>query len=253
MPSNKRWFKLTLAYDGTDFAGWQVQPGQRTVQDTLQRTLAKITGESLHAVASGRTDSGVHALAQVVGITTYSPLPAEVLCRALNAELPEDISVLSVVAAPDGFHAIRDAVEKRYRYFLRDGPGKEVFLRRYRWLWPTVLDDAAMHRAAQALVGRHDFSSFESKGAPRENSVRTVRELTVCRGAGDQQRHIAIDIVADGFLYNMARAIVGALVEVGRGSRSERWPGEILATRDRNHTGQTAPAQGLFLVEVAYD
>jgi tRNA pseudouridine38-40 synthase len=252
MPPSERWLKLTLAYDGTDFAGWQVQPGQRTVQSVLQQVLQKITGEELCAIASGRTDSGVHALGQVVGIVTTTSLAPDVLRRALNAELPEDVAVLSVEPAPEGFHAIRDAVRKLYRYHIHDGRVKEVFRRRTMWLWPTRLDDKRMHQAAQRLVGTHDFSSFESKGAPRDSSVRTIFDLSVVRGAGQGSDEIVIEVEANGFLYNMARAVVGTLVEVGRGARPVEWPAEILARRDRNHTGQTAPPQGLFLVRVEY-
>jgi len=247
-----RWLKLTLAYDGSNFAGWQVQPQQRTVQDTFQRTLEKITGESICVVASGRTDSGVHAEGQVVSFPTQSKLETHVLLRALNAELPKDVLVRSVEEAPEGFHAIRDAVRKRYRYHMHDGTLREVFRRAYVWQWHKRLDDQAMHRSGQSLLGKHDFSSFESLGAPREHSIRTVSELTVCRGQGERSDWISIDVVADGFLYNMVRAIVGTLVEVGRGAQAESWPSEILRGQDRSKAGMTAPPQRLFLIQVDY-
>jgi tRNA pseudouridine38-40 synthase len=245
------WLKLTIAYDGTDFCGWQVQPQQRSVQGVLQSTLKKITEEEVRAIGSGRTDSGVHALGQVVSLSMASELSPKVIMRALNAELPDDLSVLSVESAAEGFHAIRDATRKHYRYTLHDGRVPEVFERRYLWQVYQQLDVGAMQRAARALVGTHDYSSFESKGAEREDSIRTVYELNV-RRAGDDDHRIAIDVCGNGFLYNMVRAIVGTLYEVGRHNKPESWPAEVLAARQRDLAGMTAPAQGLFLVSVDY-
>ena len=247
-----QWLKLTLAYDGTDFCGWQLQPGLRTVQGVLQETLHKITAEETNVIGSGRTDSGVHALAQVASLSTASELSPKVLMRALNAELPDDVSVLSVELAPEGFHAIRDAQRKHYRYTLEDGRVPEVFERRYLWQVFQELDVSAMQRAARSLVGTHDFSSFESKGAEREDSIRTVYSLSVRRSEGDSQHRIVIDICGNGFLYNMVRAIVGTLYEVGRHNQPESWPGEVLAARNRDSAGMTAPAKGLCLVKVEY-
>jgi tRNA pseudouridine38-40 synthase len=247
-----QWLKLTLAYDGTEFRGWQVQPESRTVQGVLQETFRKITGEEVRAIGSGRTDAGVHALGQVVSLATQSDLSPKVLMRALNAELPEDVSVLEVEAVHEGFHAIRDAKRKHYRYQLRDGRVPEVFERRFLWQVFSPLDVSAMQRAARPLIGTHDFSSFESRGAEREDSIRTVYSLKVRRSEGDDQHRITLDIEGNGFLYNMVRAIVGTLVEVGRNSKSETWPGEVLAARQRDAAGMTAPAQGLFLVRVDY-
>lgn len=247
-----QWLKLTLAYDGTDFCGWQVQPNQRSVQGVLQDVLREIAGEEVRAIGSGRTDSGVHAHGQVVGFSTESQLSAKVFMRALNAELPPDVAVLSVEEASEGFHAIRDARRKHYRYTLSDGRVPEVFERRYLWQVFQQLDVGAMQRAARALVGTHDFSSFESKGAEREDSIRTVYELHIRRRDSDHPHRIVIDIHGNGFLYNMVRAIVGTLYEVGRHNQSEQWPGEVLAARNREVAGMTAPAQGLCLVEVEY-
>ncbi len=249
-----RTLKLTLAYDGTAYAGWQVQPGRPTVQGRLEAAIQNVTGQQVRVLASGRTDAGVHALGQVVGLQTQSDLPVDVLRRALNAQLPEDVVVLEVAEAAEGFHPIRDAVRKRYRYILHDGPVREVFRRQYCWHYKHGrLDAEAMARAAAALRGRHDFRSFQSSGAQRESTVRTVYELTVQRGRGDQQDWITLEIEADGFLYNMVRAIVGTLVEVGRGARPETWPAEVLQAVDRAAAGPTAPPQGLFLVRVEYD
>jgi tRNA pseudouridine38-40 synthase len=247
-----RTLKLTLAYDGTDFAGWQVQDRKRTVQGVLEAAWAGVTSEHLRATASGRTDAGVHALAQVVSLRTATHLTVEVLQRALNASLPGDVVVLAVEEAPSGFHAIRDAVSKRYRYVIHDGELADVFRRRWSWKVWHRLDARAMHRAAQALIGTHDFRSYQTSGAPRKTTVRTVSELWVRRGGGDNRDLVTLEIEADGFLYNMVRAIVGALYEVGRGAREETWPQEVLEARDRRAGAMTAPPQGLFLVTVRY-
>lgn len=242
--------KLTLAYEGTAYAGWQIQPDQPTLQAALEKALHRVTGEAVRVLASGRTDAGVHALGQVVGCATNGRLANDRLQSALNAVLPPDMRVLRIETAVTGFHAIRDAVSKRYRYVIQDGDVGDLFLRRYCWFVPGSLDEHAMHRAAQPLVGTHDYSSFEASGAPRCSSIRTVRELTVAREAGAAT--ITVEIEADGFLYNMVRNIVGTLVEVGKGRQAEGWAATVLAAGDRRKAGRTAPARGLFLVHVDY-
>jgi len=248
-----RTLKLTLSYDGGDFAGWQTQRGSRTVQATLEEAIEKITGVRPSTLASGRTDAGVHALGQVIGFRTESRLPAEVLRRALNAELPHSMAVLDVAEVHDDFHATHNALTKRYRYVIDNGPIRDVFSRRYAWHYAHGrLDVDAMQRAAAALIGRHDFSSFQTAGSPRKTSVRTVHDLSVERGRGEQERFVTVEIEADGFLYNMVRTIVGTLVDVGRGVRPESWPAEVLQSLDRRRAGRTAPPQGLFLIKVEY-
>ncbi len=248
-----RFLKVTLAYDGTDYFGWQVQHGQRSLQGAFEAALHKVTQESIRVFASGRTDTGVHALGQVVSFSTASSLAPEVLCRALNANLPDDMLVLSVVEAPEGFHATRDAVRKRYRYVIQDSWRPDLFSRRYAWQLRQRLDEHLMAEAARPLVGRHDFASFQRAGSPRKGTVRTVNELSVRRATGEGAERIVIEIEADGFLYNMVRNIVGTLAAVGTKKQPVAWMAEVLAAADRRVAGATAPPHGLYLVSVEYD
>lgn len=243
---------LTIAYEGGAYAGWQVQPGQRTIQAELEQALARITGESIRVTGSGRTDAGVHAFGQVAGFRTSGTMGPDVFQRALNAELPDDIAVLSAAEAASDFHPIRDSVSKRYRYLIDDGPVRDVFARRFVWHYRRPLDGAAMASGAAHLLGRHDFSSFETSGAERVDSIRSVSHLSVVRGRDEQRNRITIEVEADGFLYNMVRAIVGTLVEVGRGAHDSDWVREVLEATDRSQGGPTAPPQGLFLLWVKY-
>lgn len=241
--------KLTLSYDGTDFSGWQTQPGFRTVQETLEQAITRLTGESVRVNASGRTDTGVHAVGQVANFYSTTHYHTDVLLRALNAQLLPDIVLCEVEDAPQAFDANRDARRKLYRYVIHDGPVPELFLRRYCYHSRHRLDAAAMRAAAEPLRGRHDFRSFETNWPNRMSSVRTITHLALQR-LGDW---IWLDVEADGFLYNMVRAIAGTLINVGRGY----WPvtrvAEILAAEDRRLAGPTAPPQGLFLMRVLYE
>jgi len=245
-------FKLTLAYDGADFAGWQRQPNRRTVQGELEAAIERITQERSKCIASGRTDAGVHALGQVVSFHSETQLPPAVLTKALNAELLEDMLVFEVEGVPTGFHALRDALRKRYRYVIEDGRNRDLFDRKYLWHVYQRLDVEAMKQAAAPLVGTHDFASYETSGSPRLTTVRTVLDLLVERRTGELTDRIVIEVEADGFLYNMVRNIVGTLVAVGKGKEPPTWPAAVLALRDRTKAGMTAPPQGLFLVGVEY-
>jgi len=248
-----RFLKLTVAYDGTAYAGWQQQRRRRSVQQQLQEAWERITGEPARMAASSRTDAGVHALGQVVSCESRTALAPHVLQRALNARLPEDIRVHEVAEAPTGFHATRAAVGKRYRYLIQDGGTPDLFLRDYCWYLPRELDVAAMQQAARTLVGQHDFASFQNAGSPRTSTVRNLRELTVARRRDERADRVVIEAEGDGFLYNMVRNLVGTLVEVGQGRRDARWPAQVLAARRRSLAGRTAPPHGLFLVSVACD
>ena len=247
-----RTFKLTLAYDGTDFAGWQWQPRQRTVQGELQETLKRITQEQITCFASGRTDAGVHALGQVVSFDSETYLSPAALAKALNAELPEDMLVFEVAEAPLRFHAQRDAIRKRYRYVVEDGRLPDLFDRKYVWHVYQRLDVEVMKAAARPLVGTHDFASYETSGSQRLTTVRTIYDLVVERRQAELTDRVVIEVEADGFLYNMVRNIAGTLVAVGKGKEPVTFAADALAQKDRRAAGMTAPAQGLFLVGVEY-
>src|SRR5262245_50402995 len=242
--------RLTLSYDGTDFQGWQTQPGFRTVQETLETAIAKLTGEPRVRVnASGRTDAGVHALGQAANFYAVTEHSADVLVRPITVHLAPDVAVLASEDMPQAFDANRDAKRKLYRYVIHDGDVPSVFLRRFACQSRHRLDADAMRRAAEPLKGRHDFHSFETDWPNRMSSVRTITQLAVNR-FGD---YIWIDVEADGFLYNMVRAIAGTLINVGRAYWPESQVAAILSAEDRTQAGPTAPAQGLFLVRVAYE
>jgi tRNA pseudouridine38-40 synthase len=241
--------KLVIAYDGTDFHGWQRQPGLRTVQETLESAIGQLTGTPPACNASGRTDAGVHAHGQVVHFLTASRHPAEVFVRALNALMPADVRVLHAEEVPQAFHATLDATSKRYRYSIDNTRFGDPFRRRHAWHVFQPLDAARMHEAARLLLGRHDFRSFETNWPNRTSSVRTIFDAAVAR-EGDG---LAVEVEADGFLYNMVRSIAGTLVLVGQGKRPIDWVGEVLRARDRTRAGPTAPPQGLALLYVRYE
>lgn len=245
-------FKLTLAYDGTDFSGWQAQPEQRTVQGALENAWREITGETIRVTAASRTDAGVHALGQVVGVNSESRLSASELFGGINAKLPLDVVLMNIEEAPPEFHATRDARCKRYRYQIHNDRRRPLFERGRVWHVPQPLDVESMHRTGQSLLGEHDFASFQSTGSERESTVRTVFAVAVAREAGEHAARVWIEVEGDGFLYNMVRIIAGTLVEVGTGQRDKSSLGEVLAACDRRAAGKTAPPQGLMLLRVEY-
>ena len=246
-----RTLKLTLQYDGTGLVGWQRQPAGTSIQGLLEDALAPIEGGPVVVHGAGRTDAGVHALAQAASVRLASPLPEATLARALNAVLPEAVRVLSIEEQEPGFHARFSARSKTYEYRIVNAPLVSPFLCRYVWHLPHPLDVEAMRAAAAPLAGRHDFAGFQAAGSAVATTERTIGGVEWQDGGGFDLP-IVFRITGDGFLRHMVRTIVGTLVEVGAG----RWdPWRVLAvleSRDRSQAGPTAPAQGLFLVGVRY-
>lgn len=268
--SPTRNIRLRLAYDGTGYAGWQVQPRRPTVQGCLEEAIRKVTGQAVRVLSAGRTDAGVHALGQVANFHTAFPIPPHKWRPALQACLPADIVILESDEVPADFHATFSARSKRYRYVIYNHLVDDPFIRRYSWRISQPLDEQAMQDAALVLIGKHDFRSFESDWPNKASSVRCVADLTIQRAQGwnvfapaglasqsalpasDTGPFICLEIEADGFLYNMVRAITGTLVNVGRGTWSKADVLRVLLAQDRAVAGGTAPACGLFMVRVNY-
>lgn len=248
-----RTIKFSVAYDGSAYSGWQYQPDRVTIQGEIETAIHSATRSVTRVTASGRTDAGVHAIGQVASCRIQSRLADRDLHRALNANLPFDIRIHSLDTVDDDFHAIRSATGKRYRYVVQDGGIRDVFSRKYCWYVPQRLDIEGMATAAKQLMGKHDFSSFETSGAPRKSAIRVVRHLDVSRKSSVNGQQVVFEVEADGFLYNMVRIIVGTLVQVGCHKKNVTWVGDVLAAKDRRAAGTTAPAQGLFLLRVFYN
>jgi tRNA pseudouridine38-40 synthase len=239
--------RLLIEYDGTDYSGWQVQPGIPTVQQELLNAIWMITGEWVNLIGAGRTDAGVHAEGQVANFRTEARISAEQFPFALNSGLPEDVVVKEAAEVPLEFHAQFDAVGKTYRYLIWNSRIRPA-LNRYRQAWVKApLELEKMREAAGFLVGTHDFQSFASE-CREKDSVRTVSRLELERDG----ELISMEVSADGFLYNMVRAIAGTLIDVGRVHLPVSAVPEMLAAKDRRQGGPTAPACGLCLVRVDY-
>lgn len=264
-------WKLILAYDGTDFRGWQVQPGELTVQGTLARVVLEITGETVLPQGSGRTDAGVHAEGQVVSLNLHAGIPPERFRRALNRGLPSSIRVLSAEIVPWAFHARADVLEKTYEYriFQRrslTSPEEQVcqpWLSRFVWdcRWPVSL--SSMRQAARSVIGTHDFTSFAAHDPDRTARLAIVAGGTAGKGGSvrtifssewieTKDRLLLYRVTGNGFLHHMVRNLVGTFVDVGAGRRDPGSIPELLSMRDRRHSGVTAPPQGLFLMKVNY-
>jgi len=246
---SERNFKLVIEYDGTDLAGWQRQPDQPSVQAHLEAAFLRLTGQPVSVIGAGRTDAGVHARGQVAhfkGKTRLTPLE---LLRGANALIPHQIAVLGAEEAPPDFHARYHARSKVYDYALYPAPVRSTLNRLYAWHLPCELDLKMMAQALTSLEGEHDFASFQSTGSAVKNTVRRMFEASLDERPDGLVR---VTLEADGFLRHMARAIVGTLVEVGRGRVSPKEFQRILEAKDRSLAGATAPAHGLCLREVKY-
>jgi tRNA pseudouridine38-40 synthase len=241
--------KLVIAYDGTNYHGWQVQKDKRTIQGTIELQLKKITGENIRVIGSGRTDAGVHALNQVANFRTNSELTPLQIKKALNSLLPEDIYIKSAEYVPLEFHARYMAKSKIYEYRILNRPEPDIFTRKYHWHVIPKLDIELMKKALSLLKGTHDFSSFMSAGSSVKNPVRTIFKIDLYKDADDLLR---IVVEANGFLRHMVRNIVGTVVQLGYGKISLEEFKDIFAARDRTVAGKKAPARGLFLVKVIY-
>jgi tRNA pseudouridine38-40 synthase len=259
-------FKITLAYDGTDFVGWQRQAAGVSIQGLLEDALRELDGRDVTVMGAGRTDAGVHALGQVAAFAIERPLAADAIVRALNARLPHTVRVLSAEEAPASFRARADARSKTYRYRIWNGDVVSPFERRFVWHVPGALNVDAMRAAAQLLEGLHDFAAFQTAGSDVRTTERQILRSAIeseirstrsgrpepVEGRNPQSEILTYEVCGTGFLRHMVRAIAGSLVEIGRGHRPPTWMADVLASRDRWQAGPTAPARGLFLVSVVY-
>jgi tRNA pseudouridine38-40 synthase len=240
--------KLTIAYDGTNYRGWQVQKNGSTVQEELEKAVRKVFGKKHRIYGASRTDAGVHARHQAANFKAAGNIPLDNIRAALNTVLPEDIAVTGVDEVPPEFHSRFDARSKHYRYHITSSRHRDPFTEKYSWRVPYRLNVGLMRKEAACLVGKHDFRSFQASDKRERSSVRKISGINIKkRGTG-----ITIDIEGDGFLYNMVRSIVGTLVDIGRGYLPPGSMKKILEHKDRTKAGPTAPAKGLFLMEVKY-
>ena len=242
-----RTLALTVAYDGTDFAGMQWQPTAPTIQGALEAALTTVLQHELRVVAAGRTDAGVHALAQVVSLQTPNPIPVERVPRALNLLLPESIRIRRVVERPAGFHARRSACYRRYWYRLQVTRHPDPLRGRFCWQLDRELDLPAMQAALARLEGRHDFAAF-CHGGETKGTRRTVHHARVAA----RRNGIVVDVQADAFLHRMVRLLVSNVVAVGAGERPVCWLEELLCSQDRYLAGKGAPPNGLTLMRIGY-
>ncbi len=243
-------FRLSLEYDGREFAGWQLQRrGQRTVQGTLQEAFQRVTGCEVGVVGAGRTDAGVHAEGQVASVEVETEMAPDRLRRALNGVLPPDLAVWECAQAPEGFHARYQARSKLYCYRIWNGESGSPLRAARAHHVPKALDVEAMRRAAALLLGTHDFAAFRAAGSSVRSTVRTLERLEV---EAEPRGEIRILVEGDGFLRQMVRILAGTLIEVGLGRRDAAGLTAVLAARERSRAGRTAPAQALTLVRVSY-
>ena len=245
MPS----FKITIAYDGGQYVGWQRQENGPSVQALVEDLLRDLDNRDVTLHGAGRTDAGVHALGQVASFTLVRDIQPDVVVRALNAHLPPDVRVLAAEAVPASFHARFDATSKTYRYRLSNADVLSPFERAYAWHVWGPLDTDAMAEAARYVEGRHDFAAFQAAGGTVRTSERVITASSLTKGSDGL---VVYEVTGDGFLRHMVRTIVGTLADVGQGRQRPEWMRDVIASRDRAQAGKTAPAHGLFLVRVDY-
>ncbi|KON85778.1 tRNA pseudouridine synthase A [Sporosarcina globispora] len=242
-------FKCIVTYDGTHFAGYQVQPRKRTVQGELERALKKLhKGEDIKVTASGRTDAGVHARGQVIHFDSPLNIPLGKWGIALNSLLPDDVAVLGTEQAPDDFHVRFDAKGKEYRYFVHRSSRRDPFKRHYVYQYPFALNTDSIKQAAADLIGTHDFTSFCSAKTEVEDKVRELQEIEIL----EEEDMLIFRFRGTGFLYNMVRILAGTLLEVGIGERDPNSMPSVILEKNRSAAGKTAPPQGLYLWKVFY-
>jgi tRNA pseudouridine38-40 synthase len=240
--------RLIVQYDGTDYAGYQAQPGRSTIQGELQKALSSLLAEDVRVVGASRTDAGVHAKGQVVSFTTQNVIPIARIVSALNALLPRDIACIQADEASAEFHPQYAALRKQYSYRILNRELPSPFAARYSWHVRQALDLQAMNEGTGFLVGTHDFAAFRAAGGSARTSIREILSLKVAA----QEDFFEVHVEGNGFLYMMVRIIVGTLVDVGLGRMTPRRVGDILTSRDRGQAGITAPPQGLTLVRIDY-
>lgn len=241
--------KLTVAYDGTEYCGWQIQPNGITVEEVLNKALSRLTGEEIRVIGASRTDSGVHAQGNVAVFDTVSSIPSERMAYALNQRLPEDIVIVKSEEVPTDWHPrYQDVITKTYEYHIYNAQVPDPLKRRTTAFVSFPMDVEKMREGAAYLVGMHDFVSFCNVRTNVEDTVRTIYNIEIRR----EGREIILKITGNGFLYNMVRIIAGTLIRVGRGYYSPEHVKEILEAKERTEAGVTAPPQGLVLVEVRY-
>lgn len=240
--------KLTISYEGTNYSGWQIQPNGSTIQEELEKAIEEVFGKRHRVHGAGRTDTGVHAKGQVAHFKTVQTIPVQNIQAAFNSVLPPDIAIIKAEEVSTDFHSRFDARKKLYNYYFLNIRNRDPFSEKYSWRVPYKLNLSLMKKEAAFLVGRHDFKSFQASDKRERSSVRKIYHANIKKNGS----MIIFDIEGEGFLYNMVRNIAGTLIDIGRGYLPPGSMKKIMRGKDRTLAGPTAPAKGLFLMEVKY-